>query len=102
MERIQALIDKLYEQRQQNCPPAQMLLTVQILQSELVRLQQKNGVLGSSKVAVTLPLQMNFPEERTRPAPVENIPAAAAVVRRDEPAPAHIRFAPPQPAIETV
>lgn len=63
MERIQALIDKLYQQKQLNSNPAQMLLTVQMLQSELLKLQQKNGTLGTAKVAVTLPVNMNFSED---------------------------------------
>lgn len=63
MERIQALIDKLYQQKQQNSNPAQLLFTVQLLQTELLKLQQKNGTLGTAKVAVTLPVNMNFSEE---------------------------------------
>ncbi len=63
MERIQALIDKLYQQKQQNSNPAQLLFTVQLLQSELLKLQQKNGTLGTAKVAVTLPVNTNFYEE---------------------------------------
>jgi hypothetical protein len=69
MERIQALIDKLYQQKQQNCNPAQLLFTVQLLQSELLKLQQKNETLGTAKVAVTLPVNMNFAEDEVR-APV--------------------------------
>lgn len=71
MERIQALIDKLYHQRQQNSNPAQLLFTVQLLQSELLKLQQKNGTLGTAKVAVTLPVNMNFSEEVIRSAVAE-------------------------------
>lgn len=71
MERIQALIDKLYQQKQQNCNPAQLLFTVQLLQSELLKLQQKNGTLGTAKVAVTLPVNMNFSEEEIRTPVVE-------------------------------
>jgi hypothetical protein len=63
MEKIQALIDKLYQQKQQNSNPAQLLFTVQLLQTELLKLQQKNGTLGTAKVAVTLPVNMNFSEE---------------------------------------
>lgn len=63
MERIQALIDKLHHQRLQNCHPAQLLFTVQLLHSELLNLQQKNGTLGTAKVAVTLPVNMNFSGE---------------------------------------
>ena len=66
MERIQALIDKLYQQKQQNCSPAQLLFTVQLLQTELLKFQQKNGTLGTAKVAVTLPVNMNFTEEAAR------------------------------------
>jgi hypothetical protein len=71
MERIQALIDKLYQQKQQNSNPAQLLFTVQLLQSELLKLQQKNGTLGTAKVAVTLPVNMNFSEETVRAATPE-------------------------------
>src|SRR5215204_2230972 len=66
MERIQALIDRLYQQKLQNANHAQLLLTVELLRSELLSLQQKNGTLGTSKVAVTLPVNMNFAEEVIR------------------------------------
>ena len=66
MERIKALIDKLYQQKEQGFTPAQLLPTVQLLQSELLQLQQKNGALGTAKVAVTLPANFNFTEERVR------------------------------------
>ena len=66
MERIQALIDKLYQQKQLNSNPAQLLFTVQLLQNELLKFQQKNGTLGTAKVAVTLPVNMNFAEEVLR------------------------------------
>jgi len=67
MERIQALVDKLYQQKQQNSNPAQLLFTVQLLQTELLKLQQKNGTLGTAKVAVTLPVNMNFSEDVSTP-----------------------------------
>src|SRR4051812_3815200 len=73
MERIQALIDKLYHQKQQNSNPAQLLITVQLLQSELLKLQQKNGTLGTAKVAVTLPVNMNFQEEVMRSLKTEQV-----------------------------
>lgn len=72
MERILALIDKLYQQRQENCNPAQLLFTTQLLHSELLNLQQKNGTLGTPKVAVTLPVNMNFSEEVIRSIRTEN------------------------------
>lgn len=71
MERINALIDKLYQQKEQGFTPAQLLPTVQLLQSELLQLQQKNVSLGTAKVAVTLPANFNFTEETVRsPQPV--------------------------------
>lgn len=55
MERVQVLIEKLQQQKQQNESIAQMLITVQLLQNELQTLQQNTKVLGTSKVAVVLP-----------------------------------------------
>lgn len=63
MERTQALIEQLQLQQKQNASPSQMLLTTQLLQSELLKLQRRNGSIGTSKVAVTLPMGMNFSEE---------------------------------------
>src|SRR3954468_9422257 len=89
MERIKALIDKLYQQKQEDANPAQILLTVQLLQAELMKMQQKNGTLGTAKVAVTLPANLNFIDETisysdeiqqqempppSKPAPVSKIP----------------------------
>jgi len=88
MERIQALIDKLHHQRQQNCNPAQLLFTVQLLHSELLNLQQKNGTLGTAKVAVTLPVNMNFAEEVIRsvqPEVVEEVKESVQVQMISEP-----------------
>src|SRR5437763_14159932 len=66
MERIIALIDKLNLQKQQNAGPAQMLVTVQLLQSELLKFQLKNEVAGTSKVAVTMPAHLSFSSETDR------------------------------------
>lgn len=68
MERIYALIDKLCQQKKENVSPAHLLFTVQLLQTELAKLQHKNGSLGTSKVAVTLPVNLNFAEEVVRSA----------------------------------
>lgn len=84
MERIQALIDKLYQQKQQNSNPAQLLFTVQLLQSELLKLQQKNGTLGTAKVAVTLPANMNFSEEVIKSAIAEEKEERAVEVEKEE------------------
>lgn len=59
MERIKALIDQLYQQKQQGCNATQLLQTVQLLHAELSKVQQKAGSFGSSKVAVTLPATWN-------------------------------------------
>lgn len=68
MERIYALIDKLCQQKNENASPAHLLFTVQLLQNELSRMQQKNGSLGTRKVAVTLPVNVTFAEEVVRSA----------------------------------
>jgi hypothetical protein len=66
MERIQALIDKLYQLRQQGAGAPQLLATVQLLQSELVKMQQKGQALGTSRVAVTMPVNFNISQEDIR------------------------------------
>ena len=66
MERIQALIDKLYQLKEQGAGAPQLLATVQLLQSELIKHQQKGLSLGTSRVAVTMPLDFNFSEEKVR------------------------------------
>lgn len=60
MERIEALINKLKEQFEQNADSAQLLLTVQMLQAELAQMQSKSyRVLGTSKISVILPQNAN-------------------------------------------
>ena len=66
MERIYTLIDKLYQQKAQAVPASHLLFTVQLLQQELSQLQGRNGSFGSNKVAVTLPVNLNFSEESLR------------------------------------
>ena len=72
MERIYTLIDKLYQQKAQASSPAHLLFTVQLLHQELSQLQNKNGSIGSNKVAVTLPVNLNFSEESLRVPFTEN------------------------------
>lgn len=56
MERLTQLIGKLNEQFQQNADPAQLLVTTQLIESELMRLSTTTKrTLGSSKVAVVMP-----------------------------------------------
>ena len=61
MERIEALINKLKDQFEQRMSPAQLQMTVQLLQNELAQ-HQANGAktLGTSKVAVVLPSASGF------------------------------------------
>ncbi|HEY6504089.1 MAG TPA: hypothetical protein VIZ28_08960 [Chitinophagaceae bacterium] len=74
MQSIEVLIAKLKKQFDQKADPAQLLVTVQQLQSELLQLQPKSPkVLGTSKVAVMMPAGMSHvsPEhERYLPRPV--------------------------------
>jgi hypothetical protein len=61
MERLQELIGKLKEQFEQNAPASQLLLTTQLIQSELFRMNQPApSSLGTSKVAVVMPSSMKM------------------------------------------
>ena len=75
MERIGVLINKLNEQFGLSTDPAEMLITIQLLQAELFQLQSKGPwVLGTSKVSVILPQVMNIPivqNEKPIPRPSE-------------------------------
>ena len=56
MERLQQLIGKLNEQFEQKADPAQLLITTQLIETELLRLSAKTSqVYNSSKVAVVMP-----------------------------------------------
>ena len=66
MERIQALIDKLHQLKEQGAGAPQLLATVQLLQSELIKFQQKGVSLGTSRVAVTMPFNFSVGEEKVR------------------------------------
>ena len=61
MERIQVLIDKLQQQKRSNESVAQMMMTVQLLQNELLSLQKENKVFSTSKVAVVMPASAAMP-----------------------------------------
>ena len=71
MERIELLINKLREQFEQRASPAQLQMTVQLLQNELAQ-HQANGAktLGTSKVAVVLPVS-SAQYEQYAPQPVD-------------------------------
>src|SRR5579862_8591343 len=72
MERLQELIGKLKEQFEQNVPASQMLLTTQLIQSELFRTnQQPSSTLGTAKVAVVMPsMKINITEKEIERSPV--------------------------------
>lgn len=56
MERLQQLIGKLNEQFEQKADPAQLLITTQLIETELLRLSANTSqVYNSSKVAVVMP-----------------------------------------------
>ncbi len=56
MERLSQLIGKLNEQFEQNADLSQLLMTTQLIESELVRLSSAyRQTLGTSKVAVVMP-----------------------------------------------
>ena len=55
MERVETLLKKLQDQFAHNAPADQLLLTVQMLQAELLHLQQNNGhVFNNETVAITV------------------------------------------------
>lgn len=55
MERIQVLIDKLQLQSKQQESASSMLVTLNLLQNELMALQKTSKTLGTSKVSVVMP-----------------------------------------------
>ena len=74
MDRIEALINKLKEQAEQKASPAQLQVTVQLLQHEIAQLQNNGSrTLGTSKVAVVLPSILTVAPiyEKYAPRPVE-------------------------------
>jgi hypothetical protein len=67
MERVETLLQKLQQQFKDGVQPAQLLLTVQMLQYELVHLQQnENG--SDAMVAVSMPLEVIAAIQQPTPA----------------------------------
>lgn len=63
MERVRTLIEKLQQQLADNAPADNLLITVQMLQVELLQ-QKSNGVsISSGKVAVVMPGTNNYREQ---------------------------------------
>jgi hypothetical protein len=82
MERIQVLIAKLKEQADQNADLSQLMITVQLLQQELMSTLSTVKTLGTSKVSVTMPSSMQVAAstyEKYAPRPVENKPEPVLV-----------------------
>jgi hypothetical protein len=60
MDRIHSLITKLKTQAEQNADVEQMLITIQLLQNELVCQQKAVKTLNTAKVAVVLPASIKI------------------------------------------
>jgi hypothetical protein len=87
MERVEALINKLRDQFDQKIDPAQLQLTVQLLQQELSQLQSaKARQLGTSKVAVVMPVMNVSPLEYEKYAPRPAEVIAQTVAEEEHPA----------------
>jgi hypothetical protein len=67
MERIQALINQLNQQNLQGANTSQLLVTVQLLELELLKAQEKFRPAGTSKVVVTLPSNWKKGEVKESP-----------------------------------
>src|SRR5215217_6788347 len=89
MERIQVLIEKLQQQYQQKENSSAMLVTLQLLQNELLALQSGNKVLGTSKVAVVMPAGPAFNRNVPEVELITQQPVSQPVVReiKQEPIP---------------
>jgi hypothetical protein len=89
MERVQELIDKLYQQHLRQEAPLQLLPTVQQLYDALLLAAQKSNTPKSEKVSVVMPSK---PRVAMR-SPYEETPKPAVV----PPPPAPTQQAPPEP-----
>ena len=94
MERIENLVNKLKEQADRQADPRQLLVTVQLLQQELIQLIGNNKNLGTSKVSVVVPNSTVFPSnyDKYAPRPQEQPAVQQQPVIQEQPA------APPKPA----
>lgn len=86
MERLAQLISKLNEQFQQKADHSQLLVTTQLIESELMQLSAASRrTVGSSKVAVVMPSNRNTWQPATEPVVVEE-PVPVAVEQPQVPA----------------
>ncbi len=84
MERLATLIGKLNEQFAQNADPAQLMVTIQLIQGELNRLSVASGkTLGSSKVAVVMPSVKKYSASEIGNTAVEKEPEFLQVVEKN-------------------
>lgn len=84
MERVQVLIDKLIEQRRRG-NAAELLLTVQLLQQELLQ-QQKPASSGTANVSVIMPVNARVPTAAVKSVQIAPSPQTKAPEpNREEP-----------------
>ncbi len=107
MERIEALINKLKQQFEQQADPNVMAGTVQLLQFELSKLAVNSRQnLGTSKVAVTLPASsastVNALYEKYAPKPAAVLPQPVAPQLQSVPEFQEVEIKPVQETKETV
>lgn len=85
MERVKTLADKLVQQLKDNAPAGQLLLTVQMLQSELVHISTQAGGSGASVLVQTAPILHNLANNLSEAAPA-TLPEPAAPLTPSKPA----------------
>ncbi len=61
MDRVETLLQKLQEQFKQGATPGQLLLTVQMLQHQLLHLQAATPSVAKESVVVSMPVNANLP-----------------------------------------
>ena len=71
MERVETLVQKLQEQLKQGATPAKLLLTVQMLQHELVHLHAAQPLAAADKSAVAVSMPVNVPIPQQEPAALQ-------------------------------
>ena len=78
MERVETLCNRLLEQLSKNATPDTLLMTVQMLQSELLHLKATSKPTAESRsVAVDMPVSFNLPQNEpsgVQEEPVEDTP----------------------------
>lgn len=100
MDRIENLVEKLKEQTGQKADPRQLLVTVQLLQQELLQHIGNTRNLGTSKVAVVMPGANTYPAhyEKYAPKPAEQAQPQPAEQPQPQPDPVVVK----QPVLEEV